>query len=219
MYNARLKNEYIRTDKTEYGGNQELFDGVIMHGGCGLIAAADMLRYISGQYGFIAMSDYRKYIEKLSASLYPFAFGGLLRYILTKGIISRISKGTGTWGIMPHRFMCGVKKYTGNAIGLKFIKTGSKKLLDSVAQSLENDIPVPLKIGLWGKVYLYTDAQLRVLPRCSYGYHWVNITALDSINGKVRLTVSTWGEKRYIDYKNLCESHGLFSGAVIVKKL
>lgn len=54
-----------------YGGNQKYFGKAVSKSGCGMIAACDMLLYLSGKNaGTISFSDYTAFAEKLRDEIF-----------------------------------------------------------------------------------------------------------------------------------------------------
>ena len=80
-------------------------------------------------------------------------------------------------------------------------------------------MPVPVMIGVGGRVHNYNDWKLCELNNNDkiLTTHWVNITALiyDNVDNKVKAEISTWGKKRYIDMDEFYNNPGYMGGIAI----
>lgn len=88
-----------------------------------------------------------------------------------------------------------------------------EQLISRIKNSLSNDCPVTLCYGLISEYAFYTDTKLT----SPYGIetrsapHYVNITeyVIDTIANEEYMTIATWGERLYIDPKQIFKGHGI----------
>lgn len=185
-----------------YGGDQKLFGKDVSSSGCGMIAACDMLLYLSGKSGAeIPFSEYASFAEKLRDETFY--------------------KGTrNPLGIFPRR----LAKILAEKSGKKFTyfparklrgKDG-KKLAETVSRSLKNGMPVIVRIGFSFKGLPY-KIEYPASGKTRAGkmsWHYITVTGI-SESGV--LTFSSWGGKGAADCcgpGGLCRRFG-FTGGII----
>ena len=211
-----LKNaDFIRiTDENAlfYGGAQSwVADGFSQNGGCGVVAAANILAYL-------ALSD-----EKYFA-LYPkktFSKSDFTAFMTEIQDFVRIrnffGKPLGVWG--KRRFERGVLSYAkSRGIELSAASAKCKGAADFIKSSLLEDKPVAMLIGL--------NKRLKKV-RCEYPSggaifgsferHWVTITELIADGEKIMLKVSSWGAAAYIELSDFIEGEKLYSALISFK--
>ena len=193
-----------------FGGTQSWFeDKFQQNGGCGVIAAANILCYL-------AMSDekYKAFYEKKSLEKADFAeFSDELCEFVK--IRSFFGQPLGVWG--KRRFEKGVLCYAkSRGVALSAIpfcgKMNFKNAADYIKNALSENLPVAMLIGL--------NKRLKSI-KCEYpsgnafvsGFerHWVTITELCESDGKITLKVSSWGAFAYIDLEDFVEGETLYS--------
>ncbi|MDD6073437.1 MAG: hypothetical protein ACI4OO_05000 [Otoolea sp.] len=186
-----------------YGGNQQWFPAkTVQNYGCGLIGAADLLLYLTGEHSeyLFSMEDYLNWIRKLRW-YFPLIPGfGMPGWFLSAGLnlYFRFHR-------LPFRAAWG---------------TGRRILEEEIVRMLQADLPVILSVGapfpfFWKKagVTLYRRAEDKSLvPVCRIRAHYVTVTA----TREETLVVSSWGcryeikKEEYEDYVRSC-SNRLFS--------
>lgn len=185
-----------------YGGSQTWFsEKVIYQGGCGLVAAGDLLLYLgmyrkgcrteevhrlSGIDGSLSKAPYQKYLKQLKRRYFPFMtrFGlpywalavGVNRYFRKNGISLKAG-----WGLAPW------------------------KMKLRMEEMLEQDIPVIFAIGpnfppviRKGKLNLYVrkpDGEFQWAARTRAHY----VVATGMKEGKVQ--ISSWGKTYFVDWE------------------
>ncbi|MBR5528705.1 MAG: hypothetical protein IKV97_06835 [Clostridia bacterium] len=182
-----------------YGGDQNLFENEILrHGGCGLIAAANVLCALSGnspdleEYTQLCMMLYKKYIP-----------------------VSRF----GTDGI---RLACGLSRAMRD-MGFSYRARwciSMKKLKKRMEEMLSRGIPVILSAGpaFFKKgLILYELRGNALFPALYVRSHYVTVTE----DRGTFLAVSSWGRKYYISKKEFAhfayfKSSPVFSNIVYI---
>lgn len=177
-----------------YGGNQTLSDhALIKTCGCGVVAALDLVIYLSLRQHIcgkaasdeppIPLSLYNRYLYTLSRKYFPliprFGMNGL---VLIAGL-NRLFRVLS----MP---------YTAEW------KISEQKMARRIAEQLERDIPVILAIGpnfpcVWrqNRLTLYKkDEQGGYREYSSAKAHYVTVTGID----KDWMRISSWGKELYI---------------------
>lgn len=225
----RLNHDYVSINKDgnySYGGNQGWFkeeNDLIENSGCGLIAAADTLLYMSNnkryktaatdivtcEDGIITLQSYKNYIEYMEYVYFSLvnAPGGIVDGI--DG--ARMSQNIDAYG----------RQYALD-INAKWC-ISKKKILVRAKEMIENDIPVIMSVGPMGEgegVRLYSAEVYnnRVIIDREEGLlknHYVIVTAIneDFVNNCTWLELSSWGKKYYIEYKQYLdevEQNGCF---------
>lgn len=205
-----LKNaDFIRiTDENAgfFGGAQGwLADKFSQNGGCGVVAAANILAYL-------ALSD-----EKYSA-LYPqktftksdfTAFmTELCGYVKIRNFFG---KPLGVWG--KRRFERGAARYAkSRGVELSAVSfTRKTSAAEYIKSALLENRPVAMLIGLNGRLKKV---------RCEYPSggaffgnferHWVTITELIEDGEKITLKASSWGAGAYIDLSDFIKGEKIY---------
>lgn len=193
-----------------FGGTQSWFeDKFQQNGGCGVIAAANILCYM-------ALSDekYRALYEKKSLEKADFTeFSEKLCEFVR--IRSFFGKPLGVW--RKRRFEKGVLSYAkSRGVELSAIpfcgRMNFKNAADYIKNAMSKNLPVAMLIGLNKRLknvkYEFPNGNARF-----HGFerHWVTITELSEINGKITLKVSSWGAFAYIDLRDFIDGEMLYS--------
>ncbi len=194
-----LKLDYIRITNENggvmHGGNQSLFEKKIKRSGCGMIAACDMLLYKQSRKA-LTLDDYRSFITENSQSFfYRFHYnligvsaGRIVKFLKRHGLNVRF--------ISRHRLK-------GNKFG-QFIK-----------QSLDNDTPVIVRVGL-NREKLPYKINYTVSGRISQGkmsWHYITVTGLEND----MLYYSTWGATGEMPISELQSKLGFMGGIICIK--
>lgn len=189
-----------------FGGAQGWFaDKFSQNGGCGVVAAANILAYL-------ALSD-----EKYSA-LYPQKtftkrdFTSFMSEICEYVKIRRFfGKPLGVWG--KRRFERGIIRYAkSRGIELSVISlTRKTSAAEYIKSALRENRPVAMLIGLNGRLKKV---------RCEYPSggtffgnferHWVTITELIEDGEKITLKASSWGAGAYIDLSDFIKGEKIY---------
>lgn len=200
---VELKRPYISVNGS-YGGSQELFKGERgffnarrARSGCGVVAIADTLGYLTGKTRYSAPDSYKSYFKyiqhrilwlpnRAGMSIYRIAF------MFPRLLKDPLSKYRCFWGISRRR------------------------MLPRIEEMLKNDIPVIINIPKIisirhrrDKLNLYMPAPdnaqnsapgsiLRAVSKTSA--HFVVITGIYKSFDKIYLQISSWGRKYYIDF-------------------
>lgn len=192
-----------------YGGNQAwLPHRFLRKNGCGVIAAADVLRYLQKQETCLTEQEYLAFAKELWTGYLPVipGFGmngltmmnGLNRYFLRKK--------------MPYRACW---------------KVSSKKMLNRIDEMLGQDLPVIMAIGpnfpkIWEKktLTLYQkDENGNEFPASKTKAHFVTVTGRD----ERKLRISSWGKEYWIEIPEYREyvraySSPLVSNIMMIKR-
>lgn len=193
--------DYIRI-KTEngglmYGGNQSLFDERVKKSGCGMIAVCDMLLFFQNRAAEpIPMREYRKFVENFRDST---AYKGHRNLI----------------GVSPFR---AAKMLSRHSDGRKFRFFGRPKftpvkLSEYIKYSLENGLPVIVRIGANGKKlpYKIEYPASGIRREGKMTWHYITVTGINDCNF---LIFSSWGGKGEMAAQDL-HNHFGFSGGII----
>ncbi len=196
-----------------YGGSQLLSeDRTIRKCGCGLVAAADMLIYISCPEGKTPEICLRQY-------------GAFL-----KSLLGRYFHLVPPFGMTPLALAAGLDKYfRENRLGYRAVPAASKALMwQRTEEMLKNGLPVILAIGgnlpfPWQKhrLALYERKDKGTYsPAFRAKAHFVSVTGLD----ESWLKVSSWGKLLYIsrrEFEKYVSEHssGIISNVIYIKKL
>lgn len=214
----------VKCDPTRpHGGYQCWFDDKsedfrtrhIFHGGCGVVAATDLVIYLSrmnGQNinnldisGEIDKESYMAFVRRMSDYITPKNF---------EKIPKAITKGTGTIGVFPRDFIRGITRFAADAgvtINPRFVPYRSSYLLSEIRESLKNNIPVPLKIGYGHGIQFFTDDMQPASKLIKW--HWVTVISLD--NDGI-MDIISWGRHYKIKAEDYIENAGMYAGAVII---
>ncbi|MCR5213587.1 MAG: hypothetical protein K6E10_04165 [Eubacterium sp.] len=227
----KLKNEiklgkpYISVDGS-FGGNQGWFldidnakKGKTLKGwGCGLIAASDVLNYVTS--GDLLRATLEKEAAKNTAkeekNVNSFGKDDYLKFVMSmEKKFFHILPKLGVSGIMLSLganiyFLLNWKKIR-NATGHSYLAhwfVRPSKLLDSIRQMLTNEIPVIIAIGPGffrkDKVVFYDRKEIggaiHFKPLTKTKDHYVTVTGMLETDDRILLEISSWGKKYYMDY-------------------
>lgn len=81
-----------------------------------------------------------------------------------------------------------------------------------IIDSLKRDIPVTLAYGIGGKFNLRDWEDLSTIADGRItGGHYINVTefVIDKITQDKYMRIATWGERLYIEPKQIFEGHGI----------
>ncbi len=204
-------------NRVSYGGNQRLWpEGNMRFCGCGVIAAADLLLYMSltrpqcrralcpGDKRALSFQEYRALAETLNKKFLP--------------LIPR--RGINGLGLAAGLNWC-FKKYKLPMRCSWQISRG--KLWQGLEDMLSRDIPVIFAIGpnfpkVWQKhaLPLYKKREDGSLVRSgSVKAHYVSVTGMDGTH----LRISSWGEEYYISREEYMEYLRRHSCAIVCNYL
>lgn len=179
-----LELDYLKV-KTEtgvmYGGNQKYFGKAVSKSGCGMIAACDMLLYLSGKNaGTISFSDYTAFAEKLRDEVF---------YKNTKNLL----------GIFPRRLTNILTEKSGRKFryypSWKFLGGNGKKLTEFISEEIKIGVPVIVRVGasIGGFPYkIKYPASGNNLRAGKMSWHYITVTGISESG---ILTFSSWGLK------------------------
>ena len=226
-----------------YGGDQGWFDNkdnnkdynnLIWHGGCGTVAACNVLAYLEltnprfagvtnlPNIGHITKDDYIKYIERMANYIPPITALPVIPITIGGNTyIINLPSENGTWGVWPDEFISGIEKYCPKInVNCVNINDGGREFSyrrkyfsKLVAENLSHNVPVTICTGLFGNnTYYYYGTN--VVYKKEVSAHWVDITELktDNITGKSTLTISTWGQKVNLDLDEYLMNQGVGGG-------
>lgn len=213
-----LKYPYISVaynGEESFGGSQTMYPGKILSkSGCGLIAAADLLLYISKYHDLINTSELAAFVNSDIIAQRDYE----------KLLISLCRK---YFPIIPYHGMNGLGLMAG--MELFFRKNNipytcrwhikDSDLWDKVSEMLENDIPVILAVGpnfplFWrkGRTVLYTKtADDKYKAISSVTAHFVTITAMN----EEWVKISSWGKAYYINRRKYEEYVSEYSAPLV----
>ncbi|MDO4960930.1 MAG: hypothetical protein Q4E57_03625 [Eubacteriales bacterium] len=206
-------------DVISFGGSQNWFKGNLRSCGCGVVAAADTLRYLLGGAKPASQEQYDAYIKKLSRSFPVIPHYGMpgiaMALSLNLNMIRKKMNYRAAWAELPWK-----------------IEETSRKML-------ENDIPVPFLVGpdfhmpfskreMGIKLYEQKESAGDGGRSGTVSYVWTKnikdhfmvMTGLDGDWAEV----SSWGERYYIDLKEYetyakRNGFGLFSNIVRIRNV
>ena len=142
---------------------------------------------------------------------------------VNQAIVDAVSGGTGTWGVLPPSVATTLNQYVtdvGQSSVVNMISRDAnllemEEVQEMLADSLNNNIPGILMIGLKADVYfgysIENQMEYKMVP------HFVVVTGMkiDEVIGKTTVEFSTWSKKAYLDLQNYLENPGIL-GAVVV---
>ena len=177
-----------------YGGNQAwLFDADQRAFGCGLIAAADILRYLGGAPAELEKEKYLEEINTLAGHFHLRGKLGINGFGLARGMNKAFRKSG-----LPYRAKWSV---------------GRRRLMRRLSEMLESDIPVLLSVG---PGFFHKEERLPLYRKQADGTfqrvssmrdHYVVVTGWERPEkgepgqedfGMLR--ISSWGEMYYISF-------------------
>ncbi len=199
-----------------FGGTQSWFEKKFFaNGGCGVVAAANLLAYLAlSEEKYKALYP-KKTLEKSDFTEFMCEIGKFVR------IRSFFGKPLGVWG--KGRFEKGVLSYAkSRGVSLSAIpfcgRMNFKNAADYIKNALSENLPVAMLIGLNKRLksvkYEYPNGNARFH---SFERHWVTITELSEEDGRITLRVSSWGASAYIDLKDFVDGEKLYSALICFK--
>ena len=216
-----LRNQYIAVsdgNKISYGGNQMLSESKTEREvGCGVVAALDLLLYLSRHDG---NSDG----EQTDAPIPLGEYNRLLHFMRRKYLPLIPKHGINGWMLTLGLNACFIKRHLPY---LALWGVPYSRLWQETARMLEQDIPVIFSIGpnfplFWqhNKLRLYTRRSDESYVPCTQTHaHYVMITAMD----EQWLQISSWGKQYYIrkdEYLTYVKAYSvrLVSNIVLIRK-
>lgn len=182
-----------------YGGDQKLFGKVVSSSGCGMIAACDMLLWLSGKSGGeISFSEYAVFAEKLRDETF---YKGRKNF----------------FGIFPRRLAKILTEKSGRKFtyfpARKLRGKNGKKLEEIISRSLSGGAPVIVRVGFSfkGLPYKIKYPASGKVRSGKMSWHYITVTGV-SESGV--LTFSSWGGRGTADCHVLSKSFG-FTGGII----
>lgn len=220
---TRLSNEHflkiINEDITYYGGDQSWFGRYSQQfGGCGSIAAANILAYmaltnteLANLYGYdiknMSKADFINFMEDVYKYVTPMEVPVFNKQ--SDKINSQV--GIPTLGLINlNKFARSVEKYAqSKGVNLETnLSCDTPSLEDArnfISKGLKKDKPVAM-LNMFRPVDMqWTDAETNITSTTTYKQHWVTVTGIinNKITGEETLEVSTWGGRALIDFKHL----------------
>ena len=194
--------DYLKI-KTEsgimYGGNQKHLGKTAAKNGCGMIAACDMLLYLSGKNsGTISFSDYTAFAEKLRDEIF---------YKNTRNLL----------GIFPRRLAKILTEKSHRKFSyypaVKFLSANGERLADYISSSIKIGVPVIVRVGasLGGLPYKIKYPASGKSCTDKMRWHYITVTGISESG---ILTFSSWGGKGAASCAELCRRFG-FTGGII----
>lgn len=185
-----------------YGGDQKILGKAVSESGCGMIAACDMLLYSAGKGGTeISLSEYTAFAEKLRDDVF---------YKDTRNPL----------GIFPRRIAKILSEKSERKFvfypALKFFSRDGKRLADFISRSIQNGVPVIVRVGadIGGLPYkIRYPASGNRLREGKMRWHYITLTGI-SESGV--LTFSSWGGKGTVSCSELYRHFG-FTGGVVAE--
>lgn len=182
-----------------YGGDQKLFGKAVSSSGCGMIAACDMLLWLSGKSGGeISFSEYAVFAEKLRDETF---YKGRKNF----------------FGIFPRRLAKILTEKSGRKFtyfpARKLRGKNGKKLEEIISRSLSGGAPVIVRVGFSfkGLPYKIKYPASGKVRSGKMSWHYITVTGV-SESGV--LTFSSWGGRGTADCHVLSKSFG-FTGGII----
>ena len=194
-----MKLDYIKITNENggvmHGGNQSHFEEKIKRSGCGMIAACDMLLYKQNKKA-LTLDDYKSFIAENSRGFF-YKFHYNLIGVAAYRIIKFLRKQGYSFRFVPR---CRLR---GDAFE------------QAIKRSLENDMPVIVRVGLNGKKLPY-KINYTVNGRISRGtmsWHYITVTGME--NGM--LSYSSWGGTGEMSVAELQNNLGFMGGIICMK--
>lgn len=183
-----------------YGGNQKYFGKAASKSGCGMIAACDMLLYLSEKnIGTISFSDYIAFAEKLRDEVF---------YKNTRN----------PFGIFPRRLARILTEKSGRKFryypAMKFFGKSGKNLAEFISEKIKSGVPVIVRVGagIGGFPYkIKYPASENNLRAGKMSWHYITVTGISESG---ILTFSSWGLKGSALCTDLYRHFG-FTGGII----
>lgn len=182
-----------------YGGDQKLFGKAVSSSGCGMIAACDVLLWLSGKAcGEIPFPEYTAFAERLRDETF---YKGRRNFL----------------GIFPRRLAKILTEKSGRKFEYfperKLRGKDGKKLEEIISRSLNGGVPIIVRVGFSfnGLPYKIKYPASGKVRTGKMSWHYITITGI-SKNGV--LTFSSWGGRGTADCRALSKSFG-FTGGII----
>ncbi|MDE6763392.1 MAG: hypothetical protein K2J73_06910 [Oscillospiraceae bacterium] len=194
--------DYLKI-KTEngvmYGGDQKYLGKSAAKSGCGMIAACDMLLYLSKKNaGTISFSEYTAFAEKLRDEVFYNNTGNLI-------------------GIFPRRIAKVLTEKSGRKFkyypAVKFFGRNGKKLAEFISEEIKSGIPVIVRVGadIGGLPYKIRYPASGKSFTGKMSWHYITVTGISESG---ILTFSSWGGKGSVSCAALYRHFG-FTGGII----
>jgi hypothetical protein len=202
-----------------YGGDQDWFSRYTQDfGGCGPVAAANILAYmamtdpeLAELYDYdtknITKADFEKFMEEVYEYVTPLEMPILSNMSDKKG--SRV--GIPSFGVVSlDDFTKGIEKFSqSKGINLKSNWSDEKVTFDNavsyIREGLKKNKPVAL-LNVFNPVDMqWTDPITNKTKTVTYERHWVTITGMNENKktGDVTLEVSSWGGRASLSFNSL----------------
>jgi hypothetical protein len=214
----KLKNPYISVSYESvpsFGGSQRMAESNILKAsGCGLVAAMDLLLYLTKNNGYFADSGIK------ALSLYE-----TIPYDSYNRCLRKLARSY--FPVIPYHGMNGLGLMIGMQIYFSKHKLpyvchwciSDKGIWDKVYHMLKDDIPVIMAIGpnfpfVWrnGKAVLYTKDNFgKLKPASSVKAHFITITGIDD----EWIEISSWGRCYYLNRRMYEEYVSKYSAALV----
>jgi len=214
----KLKHPYISVQYQEgqsFGGSQRMSESKILRSsGCGIVAALDLLLYITKSKGLHVDSELK------ALSLFD-----IIPEIKYNHMLGRMCRTY--FPVIPYHGMNGLGLMAGMQVFFMKNKMpyschwciSDKGLWDKVYQMLGDDIPVIMSVGpnfpfIWknGKAVLYSKrADGEYCSASSVKAHFITITGIDD----EWIEISSWGKRFYINRRNYEEYVSKFSAPLV----
>lgn len=215
---AELKNPYIKIihgSETSYGGNQLWSDSkAIRDCGCGIVAAADMLIYLSAlsaKYrlpspvepnynGNICAEEYKRFLARLRARYFPIIPPFGMNAIVHAAGLQRCFHA---YSLPVSASLC----------------ASGDKLWNRAKEMLINDFPVILAIGP-NFPCVWKENRLKLYSRRPDGTYFVaaktkaHFVTMTSIDGEW-CRISSWGRELYINISEFKEYVSKYSSSIV----
>ncbi|MBQ5318072.1 MAG: hypothetical protein J6K17_03140 [Oscillospiraceae bacterium] len=175
-----------------HGGNQSHFTKNINRSGCGMIAACDMLLYLQNSKN-LPLSEYNRFVaEKSKSYFYKMHFN--LVGISASRIIKFLSK-------QGHRF-CFIPWY----------KLKGDLLEKKIKKSIENNIPVIVRIGLNRNrlPYKLSNTASGRITQGKMSWHYITVIGIENST----LHFSSWGRAGEMELSDLQQHIGFMGGII-----
>lgn len=182
-----------------YGGDQKLFGKAASSSGCGMIAACDMLLWLSGKVGEeFPFSEYAAFAERLRDETF---------YNGTRNLI----------GIFPRRLARILTEKSGKKFSYiparKLRGENGKKFEEIISRSLNGGVPVIVRVGFSfkGLPYKIKYPASGKVRSGKMSWHYITVTGISESGA---LTFSSWGGRGSADCRELCRRFG-FTGGIV----
>ncbi len=193
--------------RASYGGNQTKSDSaVIKKCGCGIVAAADLIIYLTSggkASSPVSLTQYNEFLRFLNRRYFP--------------LIPKL-------GMNPIVLTAGLNLYFKNR-KMEYSamwQASGEKLFARIEQQLSDDIPVIMSVGqnfpcIWkkNKLDLYTKSGDTYIKTASAKAHYVTATGID----ENYIRISSWGRELYIEKYEFMSYMKMYSAGVLCNML